>query len=59
MVDWTNTSHYMIRFTPSGEADLTMLDGSISEAFAAAESRALKLGAGEPPKLSLLTVIDL
>ena len=59
MIDWETSPHYTLRFTPTGEAELTNKDGMPHNAFNAAGLRGLTLKPGESPVLSLLTIIDL
>ena len=41
VIDWDTTPHYTIRFTSSGEADMTDESGAAYDAFNGATSRAL------------------
>ena len=59
IIDWDTTPHYTIRFTSSGEADMTDESGAAYNPFNRATSRALRLRLDESPELSLLTVVTL
>ncbi len=59
MIDWDTTPHYTIRFTSTGEAEMTDQDDVPHEAFNAATSRGLKLTPNDAPQLSLLIVTTL
>ena len=55
MINWDTEPHYTLRFTPTGEAEMTDIDGVAHDAFNAATSRGLTLKPGESPVLTLLT----